>query len=143
MDKLKALVVDDEESVCEAVKAILEPEGFAVTTTTSSTHALNLVRENAYDLIVSDLKMPELDGMQLYEKVRELGNTSMFILITAYSSMGTAVDAVKKGMYEFLEKPFTPEELRLSIRQRLKLLQDRQTTGGTDNGRQGNDAPGR
>jgi len=67
----------------------------------------------------------------------------MFILITAYSSMGTAVDAVKKGMYEFLEKPFTPEELRLSIRQRLKLLQDRQTTGGTDNGRQGNDAPGR
>jgi DNA-binding NtrC family response regulator len=143
MDKFRALVVDDESSVCEAVKAILEPEGFAVTTTTSSTHALDLVRETRYDLIVSDLKMPELDGMQLYEKVRELGNTNMFILITAYSSMGTAVDAVKKGMYEFLEKPFTPEELRLSIRQRLKLLQDRQPTGGTDNGRQGNDAPGR
>src|SRR5512135_177742 len=87
MDKLRALVVDDEESVCEAVRAILELEGFDVTTTLSSPEAVELVRKGRYDLIVSDLKMPVMDGMQFYDKVRELGNTSIFILMTAYSSL--------------------------------------------------------
>ena len=135
MDKYKALVVDDEESVCEAVKAILEPEGFAVTTTISSNSAVDLVRNNSYDLIISDLKMPELDGMQLYEKVREIENKSIFILITAYSTVFTSVEAVHKGIYECIKKPFTPDEMRLLIRQRLKLLQDRSTAGGKTNNR--------
>jgi DNA-binding NtrC family response regulator len=133
MDKLKALVVDDEESVCEAVKAVLDTEGFAVTTTTSSPAAVELIRANRYDLIISDLKMPVLDGMQLYDKVREIENRSIFLVMTAYSDLYPAVDAVSRGIYDYLQKPFTPDELRLPVRQRLKLVKKKdgsENTGG-------------
>jgi DNA-binding NtrC family response regulator len=125
MDKLKALVVDDEESVCEAVKAVLETEGFDVTVTMSSPDAVELVRKNTYDLIISDLKMPVLDGLQFYDKVREIENRSIFVVMTAYSNLFPAVDAVSKGIYEYLQKPFTPDELRLPVRQRLKLVREK------------------
>ncbi len=128
MDKLKALVVDDEESVCEAVKAILETEGFDVAVTTSSPDAVELVRKTTYDLIISDLKMPVLDGMQLYDKVREIENRSIFVVMTAYTNLFPHVDAVSKGIYDYLQKPFTPDEVRIPIRQRLKLA--KKTCGG-------------
>jgi len=130
VDKFKALVVDDEESVCTAIKEILEPEDFVVTTTLSSPAAVDLARQNSYDLIISDLKMPDLDGMQLYEKVREIESKSIFMLVTAYHTLDTAVEAVNKGIYECLEKPFTPDEMRLPVRQRLKLLRERSSAGG-------------
>ena len=130
MDKLKALVVDDEESVCEAVKAILEAEGFEVVTTTSSLDAVERVRRDRYDFILSDLKMPELDGLQFYDKVREIENRSIFLVMTAYGDLYPAVDAVSRGIYDYLQKPFTPDELRLPVRQRLKLVKEKR---GSDN----------
>ena len=119
MDKLKALVVDDESSVCEAVKAILEIEGLDVTTTLSSVDAVEMVRKDAYDLIVSDLKMPVMDGLQFYDKVREIESDSIFIIITAFGTIPSAVDAVKKGVYDYIPKPFTPDEVRLPLRRAL------------------------
>ena len=120
MDKLRALVVDDESSVCEAVKAILEIEGLDVTTTISSVDAVEMVRKNGYDLIISDLKMPVMDGLQFYDKVREIESDSIFIIITAYGTIPSAVDAVKKGVYDYIPKPFTPDEVRLPLRRALE-----------------------
>jgi DNA-binding NtrC family response regulator len=120
MDKLKALVVDDEASVCEAVKAILEIEGLDVTTTTSSPEGVELVRQNGYDLIVSDLKMPVMDGVQFYDKVREIESDSVFIIITAFGTIPSAVDAIKKGVYDYIPKPFTPDEVRIPVRRALE-----------------------
>ena len=120
MDKLKALVVDDEESVCEAVRAILEIEGLDVTTTTSSPDAVELVRKKGYDLIVSDLKMPVMDGIQFYDKVREIESDSIFIIVTAFGTIPSAVEAVKKGVYDYIPKPFTPDEVRLPLRRALE-----------------------
>jgi DNA-binding NtrC family response regulator len=120
MDKLKALVVDDEPSVLEAVRAILELEGLDVTSTTSSVDAVEMVRNNGYDLIVSDLKMPVMDGLQFYDKVREIEDGSIFIIITAFGTIPSAVDAVKKGVYDYIPKPFTPDEVRLPLRRALE-----------------------
>src|SRR5574340_1240295 len=120
MDKIRALVVDDEESVCEAVRAILEIEGLDVTSTTSSPEAVELVRKNEYDLIISDLKMPVMDGLQFYDKVREIENDSIFIIITAFGTIPSAVDAVKKGVYDYIPKPFTPDEVRIPVRRALE-----------------------
>ena len=120
MDRFRALVVDDEESVCEAVKAILELEGIEVTATVSSPDAVELVRKNGYDLIVSDLKMPVLDGLQFYDKVREIENDSVFIIITAFGTIPSAVDAIKKGVYDYIPKPFTPDEVRIPVRRALE-----------------------
>src|SRR5512137_1974486 len=120
MDKLKALVVDDEESVCEAVTAILELEGLDVASTVDSVGAVELVRKNAYDLIISDLKMPVMDGIQFYEKVREIESDSVFIIITAFGTIPSAVEAVKKGVYDYIPKPFTPDEVRFPVRRALE-----------------------
>ena len=120
MDNLKALVVDDEASVCEAVRAILEIEGLDVTTTTSSPEGVELVRKNGYALIISDLKMPVMDGVQFYDKVREIETDSVFIIITAFGTIPSAVDAIKKGVYDYIPKPFTPDEVRIPVRRAME-----------------------
>ena len=120
MDRLKALVVDDEESVCEAVTAILELEGLDVASTINSVDAVELVRKNAYDLIISDLKMPVMDGIQFYDRVREIESDSIFIIITAFGTIPSAVEAVKKGVYDYIPKPFTPDEVRIPVRRALE-----------------------
>ncbi len=120
MDKFRALVVDDEEIVCEAVMAILETEGIEVSSTTSSLEAVRLIRKNNYDLIISDVKMPELDGFGLYENVKDAAPGSIFILITAYGTISSAVEAIKKGIYDYIPKPFTPDEVRIPVRRALE-----------------------
>jgi len=119
-DKLRSLVVDDEPSVCEAVKAILETENIEVTTTTSSLDAVEDLKKNSYDLIISDLKMPKMDGLQFYDQVRELSPESVFIIITAFGTISSAVEAVKKGVYDYIPKPFTPDEVRIPVRRALE-----------------------
>ncbi len=120
MDKFRSLVVDDEASVCEAVKAILETEGVEAVTFTSSMNALEDVKKNAYDLIISDLKMPKMDGLQLYDQVKDIAPDSIFIIITAFGTIPSAVDAIKKGIYDYIPKPFTPDEVRIPVRRALE-----------------------
>src|SRR5574341_261975 len=120
MDKFRSLVVDDEASVCEAVKAILETEGIDVVTFTSSVDAVEDVKKNGYDLIISDLKMPGMDGLQFYDRVKDLSPDSVFIIITAFGTIPSAVDAIKKGVYDYIPKPFTPDEVRIPIRRALE-----------------------
>lgn len=120
MDKFRSLVVDDEASVCEAVKAILETENIEVVAMTDSVAAVEEIKENAYDLIISDLKMPNLDGFQFYEHVREVSPDSVFIIITAFGTIPSAVDAIKRGVYDYIPKPFTPDEVRIPVRRALE-----------------------
>jgi len=119
MEKFRALVVDDEEIVCEAVKAILETENIEVVTTTSSLRAVEMIKGNGYDFIISDVKMPEMDGFELYENIKDAASDSIFILITAYATISSAVDAIKKGIYDYIPKPFTPDEVRIPVRRAL------------------------
>lgn len=120
MDKFKAIVVDDEVSICEAVKAILEGEGIEVFTTTSSLNAIEQIKNNSYDLIISDLKMPGMDGIELYENIKDVAPQSIFIIITAYGIIQSAVDAIKKGIHDYIPKPFTPDEVRIPVRRALE-----------------------
>lgn len=116
----KAIVIDDEISVCEAVRAILEGEGMEVFTTTSSINAIEQIKGNNYDFIISDLKMPEMDGLELYDNIKEAAPDSIFIIITAYGTIQSAVDAIKKGIYDYIPKPFTPDEVRIPVRRALE-----------------------
>ena len=120
MDKFRALVVDDEEIVCEAVKAILETENIDVETTISSLAAVEMIRNNGYDLVISDVMMPEMNGFDLYENIKEAAPDSIFILITAYGTISSAVDAIKMGIYDYIPKPFTPDEVRIPVRRALE-----------------------
>lgn len=120
MDKYTLLVVDDEPTICEAVRASLAREGLEITTTTSSVEALEMLRANPFDIIMSDLKMPEIDGFALFEHVQELAPEAVFIIITAFGTIQSAVDALRKGVYDFIPKPFTPEEVRIPVRRAVE-----------------------
>jgi DNA-binding NtrC family response regulator len=120
MDKVKALVVDDEPTVCEAVKAILETESIVSDTATDPLKALELAKKNRYDLVISDLKMPRMDGLQLFEKISEIDPDGIFIIITAYGTIASAVEAIKRGIYDYIPKPFTPDEVRIPVKRALE-----------------------
>jgi len=120
MDKFRAVVVDDESSVCEAVRAILELEGIDVTTFTDSVAAAEDIKQHSYDLIISDLKMPKMTGLELYDAIKDAAPDSIFIIITAFGTIPSAVDAVKKGVYDYIPKPFTPDEVRAPLRRAME-----------------------
>ncbi|MGE5809752.1 MAG: sigma-54-dependent transcriptional regulator [Nitrospirota bacterium] len=120
MDKFKSIVVDDEASVCEAVRAILEIEGIDVTTFTDSVAAAEVIKKNGFDLIISDLKMPRMNGLELYDAIKDSAPLSIFIIITAFGTIPSAVDAIKKGIYDYIPKPFTPDEVRIPVRRALE-----------------------
>ena len=122
MDKIRAIVVDDEISICKAVRAILETEGLEVVDTTSSLDALQRIKRDNFDLIISDLKMPAMDGIELYDNARNISRESIFIIITAYGTINSAVAAVKKGVYDYIQKPFTPDEVRIPVRRAIKTI---------------------
>ncbi len=120
MDRFKALVVDDEISICEALRGILDTEGLEVVTTIHGMEAIELVKKDVFDLVLSDMKMPEIDGLTLYERVKELSPSSIFIIITAYGTIQSAVDAIRRGIYDYIPKPFAPDEVRIAVRRALE-----------------------
>jgi two-component system, NtrC family, response regulator PilR len=113
----KLLVVDDERSMRELLELVLKREGYAVHTAESGTRALELVRQNVYDLIISDVKMPDMNGIDLLARVREISPETMVIMITAFATVDTARRAFKLGAEDLVIKDagFDVEELKVSV----------------------------
>lgn len=119
-NKRKILIIDDEEVVLDSCTLILEGSDYDVTTTMDGTLGLKLVRELGPDLVFVDLKMPGISGFEVLEQIQALDPTIVTIVITGYATVSSAVDAMKKGAFDFLPKPFTPDEFRLITRRGLE-----------------------
>ncbi len=119
MAKGKILVVDDELVVCKSVQRILSPEGYEVETALSGQEALERLGQESFDLVITDLKMPGMDGMELLSKIKEKDPEMIIIMITGYSTVQTAVQAMKMGALDYIPKPFTPEELIVVVEKAL------------------------
>lgn len=115
----KILVIDDEDIVRISCKRCLIPEGYVVDVAANGVEGMNLVEEHRYDLILTDLKMPDMDGMEFLAKIKEAQPQTKVIMITGYSTVEHAVKAIKLGAYNYLEKPFTPDTLLCSVREAL------------------------
>ncbi len=113
----KILVVDDERSMRELLELVLKREGYAVHTAENGTRALEFVRQNVYDLLISDVKMPDINGIELLERVREISPETMVIMITAFATVDTARRAFKLGAEDFVIKDsgFDVEELKVTV----------------------------
>jgi two-component system, NtrC family, response regulator PilR len=113
----KLLVVDDERSMRELLELVLKREGYAVHTAENGTRALELIRQNVYDLIISDVKMPDINGIDLLARVREISPETMVIMITAFATVDTARRAFKLGAEDLVIKDagFDVEELKVSV----------------------------
>jgi len=111
----RILVVDDEERICEAVKRALERSGYQVDTKLSALDALEALRKGAPDMVICDIKMPDMDGMSLLERIKEHDPNIPVLIITGYASIESAVEAVRKGAQEYIPKPFTPDQIRFLV----------------------------
>jgi two-component system response regulator PilR (NtrC family) len=118
----RILVVDDEESMREFLCILLQRDGHKVEAVGDGQQAVARLKDCSYDLIVSDIKMPKLDGFALLEYVRERSPATAIIMITAFSTTEQAVDAMKKGAYDYITKPFKNEEIRLVVENALERL---------------------
>jgi len=115
----RLLLIDDEEVVLDSCLAILEGAGQEVATATSGAAGMERVRAWAPDLVFVDLKMPGMSGMEVLEEIRALDPTIVCVVFTGFATIATAVEAMQKGAYDFLPKPFTPDEFRGMIRRGL------------------------
>ncbi len=106
------LLVEDEQSMRRVVRAILEKQGFHVYTATNGREALNVLASHSVSVIVSDIKMPEMDGMALLDHVLSHYSETPMILITAHGTVDNAVEALKKGAFDYVTKPFDMDELQ-------------------------------
>jgi len=124
----KILVVDDERSMRELLELVLKREGYSVHTAENGTRALDQVRQNLYDLIISDVKMPDINGLDLLMRVRETSPDTMVIMITAFATIETARRAFKLGAEDIVVKDsgFDVEELKVTIKKALEKKHLRQ-----------------
>jgi two-component system response regulator PilR (NtrC family) len=120
MNLCKILVVDDEESIREFFEIMLKREGYEVLTAGNGREALETLKKGQVDLIISDIQMPEMSGMELLAKVKELDAEAVMIMITAFASTETAVEAMKLGAYDYVQKPFKIDEVKIIVRQALE-----------------------
>jgi signal transduction histidine kinase len=111
----RVLVVDDEESVVVTIKAILQLDGYNVATTTSGAEALEMVRKVEYDLVLTDLRLEDGDGLDVLKAVRESSPETVTIMLTGYASLESAIQALRAGAYDYLVKPSEVEELRATV----------------------------
>ncbi len=112
----RILVIDDEAAIRTALREILEYEQFEVTEAPDGATGLKLAEKDNYDVIFCDIKMPRTDGMEVLEKLKEKGIASPVIMITGHGSVETAVEALKKGAYDFIQKPLDLNRILVSIR---------------------------
>jgi len=143
----KILIVDDEQSIIDSISMILTDDGYSIDSANNGLDGVNKVKSNYYDLILLDIKMPKMDGLEALEKIKEIDKNAVVIMISGHGTIETAVEATKKGAYNFLQKPL-PDlyEFRLILKNaieykhsidelsayREKLLEDSRIIGSSN-----------
>ena len=116
--KARILVVDDERGMCEFLRFLLQEEGYDVDIAHSGTQALDKVNESKFQLILADIKMPGLDGLEMLRQLREADEDTVVIVMTGYSSLDSAIKAIKYDASDYLTKPFDDPDAVLAAVER-------------------------
>lgn len=119
MSEGRILVIDDEDIVRTSCSRTLVPEGYDVHLVKNGFDALSLLEKEPIDLVLTDLKMPEIDGIEILGRIKGKWPEIEVIIITGYQTVDTAVKAIKLGAFDYLEKPFTPDALMASVAKAL------------------------
>jgi len=137
-DTICIMIVDDEEDIREGSERILKRMGFQVLKASRGDEALNILANEKVSIVLLDLKMPGMDGMQILPRIRKLDESILVIVITGYATIETAIEAMKQGAYDFIPKPFEPDQMRIVVnrasekirltREAEKLEQERKRT---------------
>lgn len=119
----RLLIVDDEPDMLKLISMIIRDKTpYEVTTTNNPMEALELARKGEFDLVIADLKMPGLNGIELLESIQHFGEDIPVIIITAYGTVEAAVETMQKGAFDFITKPFRKEQILFTIERALKWV---------------------
>lgn len=118
--KSRILVVDDEESIREFLEIMLRKEGYEITCAEDGQKAIDILKKKSFDMVISDLQMPNVTGIELLKHVKDSYPDIIFLLITAFGTTESAVEAMKMGAYDYITKPFKIDEVRINIANALK-----------------------
>ncbi|MFQ5697341.1 MAG: sigma-54-dependent transcriptional regulator [Myxococcota bacterium] len=118
----RILIVDDEQSMQEFLEILLQRDGHETTCCSSAEAAIVALESDDYDLVISDIRMPGMSGLELLDRVRELDSETLVVLITAHGTTESAVGAMKHGAYDYLTKPFSVDEIRMVVAKALEKL---------------------
>lgn len=116
----RILVVDDEEAMAAGIRSVIEREGHRVDLAASAEEAIGRLRETAYALVLTDVRMPGASGLDLLDEVRRIDPEIPVVLVTGYATVQSAVDAIRRGAFDYLPKPFQLDEVRLVVRRALE-----------------------
>jgi len=120
--KISILVVDDEESVRDSLSSWFKEDGYRVDCAEDAKKALSILETHNFDIILADLKMPGMDGLEMLRRIKSLNKDSIVIVMTAFATVDTAVKALKDGAYDYVTKPFDPDDLSHLIRNATKQI---------------------
>jgi len=115
------LVVDDEPSVCLSCSDILARDGWRVETAFSGRECMNRTRHRTFDVVILDLRIPDIGGTRLLQEIKDRHPETPVIIITGYSSVASAVEAMKIGATDYISKPFTPEQIRGAVKRAMEM----------------------
>jgi len=121
MEKKKALVIDDEQIVLDSVSRILTDENYDVDISLSGREGLNQAIEKEYDIVLTDIRMPDIGGMRVLRDIKRAKPSLPVVMITGYASVKSAVQAMKLGAADYIEKPFTPDQLLKAVVSALEI----------------------
>ena len=119
--KPSILIVDDDEVMQETLSDVLRKRGYEIFSVGSGNGALPMIKKNVIDLVLLDMRLPDIDGLEVLKKIKEFDTEILVIMMTAYSDVQTAVSAMKSGAYDYINKPFELEELKLLIEKGLEM----------------------
>jgi putative two-component system response regulator len=125
----KVLVVDDDQFALRGIVRALGGESYQVVTATSGSEALDLLKQGSFNLVLTDLKMQEVDGLEVLRQAREIAPQAVVLILTGYASVESAIEALREGAHDYLVKPCSADELRLKIErglERVRLAEERQ-----------------
>lgn len=120
----QVLVMEDELNVAKGLKMVLTEEGYAVDLAMTGQSALDKCKEKDFDLLLADLRLPDIDGMEVIKQLKRDRPQTETIVITGYPSVSSAVESVKAGVFDYLRKPFTEDEVRGAVKGALKKKQE-------------------
>src|SRR5258705_5641684 len=123
MPKPRILVIDDDAGIRESLKMTLEYDGYEVIGAATGQEGLALVERDAPDLVLLDVKMPGMDGLDVLERLRTMNEALPVVVVSGHGTISTAVEATKKGAFDFIEKPFSADRVLVSLRDALDQRQ--------------------
>ena len=133
----RILVVDDEPGIREFLQIMLEREGYEVSSAENGTEAISRFKKKKYDVVIADIKMPKVSGLEVLSSVKELSPETSVILITAHASFESAVEAMNEGAYDYITKPFNVDEIKVTVSNALQNNGGSGDVGGSKKGKGG------